>query len=233
MPRTKSGQNVVDGVGPNTARAWLNTFFLEVGPILDIEIAAAARHRLDWRPTPPGFESYMRLDQSLSRVAQENLAQARSLVPELNSLVTRHDDGVRDLVAACQCVEHKLLLNQEFLARFNQVRSMAISEGPGLWDSSFGAYRTPEQQQELLLQHIINDRSELPSQYQVAPVWNTHRQALLAIRNEEAIAPLFERVSDAREELGQAASSLRDYLRELRMSLALKHDLPFAEPVTR
>jgi hypothetical protein len=228
-------------IGPNTARAWMDTTITEAINILDAERVHIVKGEVGWRFRPPRSEFFGPLGRRLSEVSERNLQQIFGYLPELKDSVEKHDDGIVELVTSCKALETAILDSREFNETVERMKNKAEKELGQPWQSFFGAYSDPQDHLLLLAGHIINrTRFKLPiigpehlaEHYTIAPLWNKYREELVQVRMVGSVQVHVQSVAKSCAALENEVELLRSSFMQLRTALGEKHDLPFAAPLS-
>ena len=214
-------------IGPRIVRAWFDSV---INPLLDgleKEAELLRRGNWTWRFRPAALELIRPVRVFVGAGARQNLDHFVALNPDSKEMLRSHDDGIPRLLEKCKELHRAIVVNEVFRELFYKNTSEAALSKLGVGDVKdlFGAYST-EDHLEVLAEHVVNKRGELPSLYTTAPLWNNHREEFLAILERPGVGQYTKATIAAGRTLLRHVERLIRLLTDRRMKLSLAFDEP-------
>lgn len=226
-PRKRPRERKAERIGPRIVRAWFDTVINPLLTRLEHEQQLLAMKNWTWRFKPAGLEAIREIRGYIEPDALPNLEQFEGLHPDVRRPGEAHDKRVSELREQCKRLHSALVRSAEFQQVFSRLTSEeALRDiGANLHDL-FGAY-PEENYRDVLAEDIVNSRQVLASYYSSAPLWNKHRETLLAVREHPQVREHWVATNRSGEALLRETQRLNQILKDLRLKLSLAHDVPY------
>lgn len=210
-------------MGPNVVRAWFDTVLNPLIRGLRTEASALAEGDLTWRYQVRRLVSIVPVREHLIADAWENLDQMLSIHPGCKPALDQHDEQVQILLDAAVRLESALLKSPVFRQSLREVLN-TLGGDPGQY---FGACPA-EEYASLLAEYTINQIRRLPGYYSTAPLWNSHGERFLSMRERDEVKIQSQAAEAAAGDLLRSIHDLLVCLTDLRNRLSLDLDVPIA-----
>jgi hypothetical protein len=219
---------VKPGIGPRIVRAWFDTVINPLVESLELELRLIEKRNWTWSFRPAGLELIRPAQRYLRHTAAANLDQICHLNPAVAANVDYHDAAVSALLNAVAALHNGLATMRAFKDLCGALWDPKTLAAIGLLDAReiFGAYG-PEDQYDVIAQHIVNNSGELPAYYTTGKFWNRNREMLMGALDLPEVRPLYESTLDAGRRMTRASRTLLQQLKDLRLMLSLEHDVPY------
>jgi hypothetical protein len=174
--------------------------------------------------------------------ARDNFEQIVDFFPEIREVVSEHDKAVDLVTERCEQLQRTLTQSRDLQETYQRATSpdslKKIAEDFGIagqyetpnsiLKKLFGAY--PESDHlNLLAQLIINNTGDLPAYFTSAPLWNRKKDEFSALLNCPGVRGSYRSLLKAGDSLAQWVAHLIRVLRETRLELSIKHDVPYVD----
>jgi len=227
MRRKKSSSKKSSRAGPGIVRAWFDTVINPLLSYIEREQDLLANKNWTWRFRPASLEAIRQIRTYVDPEARANLEQFEELHPDIKREMSVHDKFVLVLGQNCQHLHKALVTSADLQDLFLHVTSEESLRNIGRdLQDLFGAYPKAEYR-DLLAEYIVNNAGELPSYYSTAPLWNQHRSKFLSILDRPSVRDLGAATLQTGKALMRATDGLSRLLKEIRLRLSLKHDVPY------
>lgn len=215
-------------VGPRTVRAWFDTVFNPLIQSLELELVLVEKRNWTFSFRPPTLELIRPVRQYLDGRAWANLEQMLQLRVLLEENLKEHDVLVEQLLRAVVALHEALTTSREFVELCHSLLEPEKLEAMGVKsiEHLFGAY-PPSDRLSLIAQYVVNNSGEQASHYSTAKLWNRYRQVLLKALTFRDVAEHYAGAIQIGEQLASRSRGLANSLKELRLQLALEHDIPY------
>ncbi len=214
-------------VGPNIVRAWFDTVINPLLGFLEQEVSWLAQENWTWRFKPPALELICPVRRYLDREAYPNLEQFQQLQPSFARLAGQHDQLVEKLTQAAQRLHEKIGGDPDLRSEISVAISLAGFKNLGVSSVTeiFGAYPASEHV-NLVAQYLVNHLGDLPAHYATSTLWNAKRHQFMKVLERPGVRELDIQAKRAAAQLAAASKELIELLKEIRLTLSLKHDVP-------
>jgi hypothetical protein len=215
-------------VGPRIVRAWFDTVFNPLIPALDLELALLSKRNWTYSFAPLTLELVRPIRRRVREEAEANLDQVLQLNAALAANAQTHDVAVERLLSSVAALHGALVANHDFVDLCNSLMApeRLLELGINERREIFGAY--PESDRfKLIAQNVVNGTSELPSHYSTAKFWNFNRERLLQSMTLPNVREHYAATVQVGDHLASVSRTLLNQLKELRLELSLRHDVPY------
>ena len=231
LSETGSAQvQIAPRVGPRIVRAWFDTVFNPLIPSLELELGLLSKRNWTFSFAPLTLELIRPVRRYLREEAEANLEQLLHLNVALAANAETHDAAVESLLSSVSALHGALVANQNFVDHCKSLMSPEKLLEAGIKDlhEIFGAYPASDQF-KLIAQNVVNKTGRLPSHYSTAKFWNLNREGLLRSLTLPGVREHYASTVQIGEHLASVSMTLLNQLKDLRLDLSLRHDVPYVE----
>jgi hypothetical protein len=200
--------------GPNIVRAWFDTVFHYVLGGVELEKSFLLRRNWTFRQFSRSLEYIAPIARYLPAGAFENLEQFVSFFPEVEALISRHDESVQRLQEGCIAYCDAIVEDARFLKAFRRVET----EAPQAPDRDL---------KPILAEYLVNNVGTLDSFFSTADLWNRNREDFVSEVATPELMALREATHQAGIDLINASDELIASIKKIRSELSLAFDVPF------
>jgi hypothetical protein len=215
-------------VGPRIVRAWFDTVFNPLIPSLELELGLLGKRNWTFSFAPLTLELIRPARRYLREEAEANLEQVLELDAGLWANTQTHDGAVENLLSSVTALHGALVANRDFVDLCNSLLAPEKLANLGIRDlrEIFGAYPASDRL-NLIAQNVVNHVGELPSHYSTAKFWNLHRERLLQSLTLPNVRERYASTVQVGEHLASVSKTLLSQIKDLRLELSLRHDVPY------
>lgn len=231
LEKTGSAQvRLAPRVGPRIVRAWFATVFNPLIPSLELEIGLLGKRNWTFSFAPPALDLIRPVMRYLRGQAHANLEQVLQLNAALAANTEAHDAAVESLLSSVNSLHGSLVANRGFADLCNSLLAPETLLKMGIQDAReiFGAY-PPTDRLKLIAQYVVNATDELPAHYSTAKFWNPNRERFLESLTLPDVRERYAAAVQIAEHLSSVSATLLKQLKDLRLDLSLRHDVPYVE----
>ena len=215
-------------IGPRIVRAWFDTVFNPLIPSLELEPGLLSKRNWTFSFAPQRLDLIRPVARYLGEDAAANLEQVLQLNGALAANTQTHDEAVEGLLAAVTALHAALVTSQDFIALCESLMAPEKLLEAGIKDlrEIFGAYPASDRL-KLIAQNVVNNAGDLPSHYSTAKFWNLNRGELLQSLTLPNVREHYASTVRVGEHLAGVSKTLMNQLKDLRLELSLRHDVPY------
>jgi len=217
-------------VGPRIVRAWFDTVFNPLIPSLELELGLLSRRNWTFSFAPRMLELIRPVRRYLREEAEANLEQVLQLNVVLAANTQTHDAAVESLLRSVTALHLALAIDRDFVDLCNSLMAPEKLAELNIKDvrEIFGAY-PPSDRLKLVAQNVVNNAGEVPSHYSTAKFWNLNRERLLQSLTLPNLREHYTSTVQVAEHLASVSKTLLNQLKDLRLELSLRHDVPYVD----
>ncbi len=215
---------------PAIVRAWFDTVINPLLHGLSRERELLKEGNWTFRFYKRRFDELAPVKEYLHQAGSENLKQFLGFFPEGALLIQKHDQGIDRLREACIELFERIRTNAAFRREFEAIAAESASLLNKDFASNFGASFSPEDQQALLAEYLVNGIQNLPEYYTTHRLWAAYGARLASVLREHPIAEAQSFCAQKGQSLLSDTASLAALLDQVRSDLSLDNDVPFALP---
>lgn len=217
-------------VGPRIVRAWFDTVFNPLFPSLELEIGLLSKRNWTFSFAPLTLDLIRPIRRYLREDAEANLEQILQLNVELAANAEAHDAGVGTLLSSVRSLFETLAASQQFIDLCGSLMAPEKLLEMGIHDMHeiFGAYPASDRF-KLIAQNVVNQMSQLPARYSTAKFWNLNREKLLESLALPDVRERYASTVQVGQHLVSVSTTLVNQLKEIRLDLSLRYDVPYVE----
>lgn len=192
------------------ARVWLNTVLAPLTRRLGDEERRAASGRWSFDHRRDFFESLCFVSQMVQPSFEPNLRQFLKRFPEFSKASKSHDIALTVLLEGCRGAFQALMAAPQFTTMLNDV---------------------PTADRTYFAEYVVNAMPELSASFfSTASVWNSHRSALLGLREAPAVKPAFDELNKRGDAFLRVVRKLNSSVEKKAEALADEFGLPAVDP---
>lgn len=226
MSTTVNKNDLPKTPGPRVIRAWFDTVINPLLEALNRELRYIEKHDWSWAHYPGGFEVIKPIQEHLGYEVRPNYEQFLNLNPTFNEKIEEHDRQITGLQWKCSALDTAIKTSEEFEKVFNGLQRSFTegAEGPRIQSGFEGAMN--DDSKAYIVEYMINHRQNLPSNYVLSGMWNSSRDVLMQVLEEEPIKNQYQALIHAGRKLQGSVQELIQALEECRNDLSLRMDVP-------
>ena len=219
---------VAPRVGPRIVRAWFDTVFNPLIPSLNLELGLLGKRNWTFSFAPRTLDLIRPARRYLIEEAEANFEQVLQLNVALAANAATHDAAVERLLSCVTALQGALVANRGFVDLCHSLMTPERLLELGIVDlrEIFGAYPASDQL-KLIAQNVVNHAGELPSHYSTAKFWNLNRERLIPSLTLPNVREHYASTVQFGEHLASVSKTLLSPIKDLRLELSLRHDVPY------
>ncbi|HTX33362.1 MAG TPA: hypothetical protein VME43_00010 [Bryobacteraceae bacterium] len=217
-------------VGPHIIRAWFDTILNPLIPALEFEQSLLKKRNWTFSFAPQTFDLIRPIRRYLREEAEANLDQILQLNAAVEANTDIHDAAVETLLVHVRDLHRALVASPEFADLCESLLAPEKLLEIGIQDPReiFGAYPASDRIR-LIAQNVVNMTGELPPHYSTAKFWNFHREKLILSLDLPSVRDRYSDTIRSAQHLADVSATLAKLLKDLRMDLSLRYDVPPVE----
>jgi hypothetical protein len=228
--------------GPTVARAWFDTVINPLLSKLAGECMYLERGKWTWVRYGDSLVELSRIKSFADENLALNLEQIIESHSQLKTLIAKHDEEVVMFHSQVETLFCEIRESAELRRIYSEITSfqaLILLKAGGFQSLSycnteeeilnrlFGHSANEAEGLTWLAQEIVNESGKLPDHIGHAPIWNSNRERLLTLLNQESFKIPIQDVRGARNILMQTINELWEELKKFRKELAMKFQIPF------